>query len=207
MKKNILVLATYNLDKKKEIEKLLSDLPIKILSLSDFPQLPKVEEKGKSFEENAVRKAIFYAKKTGFLCLSDDSGLIVEYLNGKPGVYSARFAGKNATYRKNNEKLLSLLKGVPYKKRKAKFVCCIALADKKGLIKIVKGTCSGRIAYEIRGKYGFGYDPVFIPLGYNKTFAELGEKIKNEISHRSRALRKIKRFMARYFERYSLPKG
>lgn len=201
MKRRELVIATRNLDKKKEIERLLKDFPLKILSLADFPALREVKESGSTFEENAIKKAVFCAKKTKHLSLADDSGLVVDYLDGRPGVYSARFAGNKATYKENNKKLLRLLEGVPSHKRKAKFICCIALADERGLIKLVKGTCSGRIAERERGDYGFGYDPLFIPSGYNKTFAELGEKIKNQISHRSRALRKIKRFMAKYFEK------
>lgn len=198
-----LVIATGNLDKKKEIEKLLSEFDIKILTLLDFPNLPKIKEDGLTFEENATKKALLCAKWTKLLSIADDSGLMVDYLKGKPGVYSSRFAGKNATYERNNKKLLRLLKNVPYNKRKAKFVCCIALADSKGLIKLVRGTCSGRIAEEMRGNYGFGYDPIFIPYGYHKTFAELGEKIKNKISHRSRALRKIGKFIVKYFEKCS----
>ncbi|MCM8779068.1 MAG: XTP/dITP diphosphatase [Candidatus Omnitrophica bacterium] len=205
--KRELVIATYNLDKKKEIEKILSGLNLKILTLLDFPDLPQIEEDGYTFEDNAIKKAVFYARKTKHLSLADDSGLVVKYLNGKPGVYSARFAGEDATAEENNKKLLRLLKGVPLSKRRAEFVCCIALADVKGLIKLVKGTCVGRIAKEMKGNYGFGYDPVFIPSGYNKTFAELGEKIKNKISHRSWALRKIKKFMEEYWGKYAQEKG
>ncbi|MCM8766201.1 MAG: XTP/dITP diphosphatase [Candidatus Omnitrophica bacterium] len=198
-----LVIATYNLDKRREIENLLSGLNIKIRTLLDFSDLPEIKEEGLTFEENALKKALLCARWTKLLSLADDSGLVVDYLQGKPGVYSARFAGREATYEENNRKLLSLLEGLPYNKRKAKFVCCIALAEPKGLIKLVKGTCSGKIAKEIRGDYGFGYDPVFIPYGYSKTFAELGGRIKDKISHRSRALRKIKRFIVEYFEKYS----
>lgn len=203
MKREI-VIATRNIDKKKEIEKILSGLSIKVLSLFDFPNIPEIKERGSTFEENAITKALTCARKTGKLSLADDSGLEVHYLEGKPGVRSARFAGNKVTYGDNNEKLLRLLKDMPPHKRRAEFICCIALADKNGIIKVVKGTCSGKIADGIRGNYGFGYDPLFIPRGYTRTFAELGEKIKNRISHRSRALRKVKKTIAEYFQKCSL---
>lgn len=198
-----IVVATCNKDKKREIERLLSDLSIKILSLSDFLIVKDVKEKGSTFEENAIAKALAWAKKTKRLCLADDSGLEVPFLGGRPGVRSARFAGNKVSYRDNNEKLLRLLKDIPPKRRKARFVCCIALADGRGLVKTVEGTCAGRISESIRGEYGFGYDPVFIPRGYSKTFGELGEKIKNSVSHRSRALRKAKKVIAEYSGKYS----
>jgi XTP/dITP diphosphohydrolase len=201
-----IVIATRNIDKKNEIKKLLADCNIEVLSLSDFPDIPEIKENGSTFEENAVAKALACAKKTKKLTLADDSGLEVPYLRGKPGVRSARFAGDRVSYGDNNEKLLRLLRNVPQNKRKARFVCCIALADTRGLIKVVRGTCSGKIAATIRGSYGFGYDPIFIPRGYSRTFAELGEKVKNNISHRWRALRKAKKTMAEYFEKYSLQK-
>lgn len=198
-----IVIATHNIDKKKEIEKLLSDLPIKVLSLTDFPNLPKIKEKGSTFEENAITKALACAKKTKRLCLADDSGLVVPFLGGKPGVRSARFSGNKVSYRDNNEKLLRLLKDIPPERRKAMFICCIALANGRGLVKTVKGTCAGRISESICGKYGFGYDPLFIPWGYSKTFSELGGKIKNSVSHRSRALRKAKKVIEEYAGKYS----
>jgi len=198
-----IVIATRNKDKKKEIAELLSGLPVKVLSLSDFPGLPEVKEKGSTFEENAIAKAIACSGKTKRLCLADDSGLEVPALGGRPGVLSARFAGPKVTYKDNNEKILRLLRNASRDRRKARFVCYIALANSRGIIQGVKGTCSGRISESIRGNRGFGYDPVFIPWGYSKTFGELGESIKNKISHRSRALKKAKKIIAEYFGRYS----
>ncbi len=194
-----LVIATRNKDKKKEIEKLLSGLSVKVLSLYDFPSIPPIKENGATFEENALTKASVCAAKTGKFSISDDSGLIVHSLGGAPGVYSARFAGKNVTYDDNNRKLLKLLKGKQKSRRKARFVCCVAIVTPEGKKRIVKGTASGIIAERARGKYGFGYDPLFIPWGYSRTFAELGEKIKNKISHRGRALRKAKKIISGYF--------
>ncbi|MCM8783256.1 MAG: non-canonical purine NTP pyrophosphatase, partial [Candidatus Omnitrophica bacterium] len=137
-----LVVATRNPDKKKELEKLLADLSVEILNLADFPNIPEIKEKGSTFEENAISKAVFCAKRTKHISIADDSGLAVDFLKGRPGVYSARFAGRKATYEDNNKKLLRLLKDVPLNKRKAKFICCLALADSSGLIKVVKGTCA-----------------------------------------------------------------
>ncbi|MCX5657900.1 MAG: XTP/dITP diphosphatase [Candidatus Omnitrophica bacterium] len=195
-----IVIATRNKDKKKEIEKLLSGLSVKVLSLYDFPSIPPIKENGATFEENALTKASVCAVKTGKLSISDDSGLMVHSLNGAPGVYSARFAGKNVTYDDNNRKLLMLLKSKPRSRRRARFVCCIAIVTPEGKKRIVKGTSSGIIAECVRGKHGFGYDPLFIPDGFSKTFAELGEKIKNKVSHRGRALRKAKKIISGYFE-------
>jgi XTP/dITP diphosphohydrolase len=130
--------------------------------------------------------------------VADDSGLEVEYLNGNPGVYSARFSGKGATYKSNNEKLLMFLKGVPFVKRKACFKCVIAVADKGKVVGTAEGVCNGKICLEPKGENGFGYDPVFIPDGYKKTFAEMEPAWKNKISHRSKALTKAKKIIAKY---------
>ena len=130
--------------------------------------------------------------------MADDSGLMVNFLRGKPGVYSARFAGKDCTYRDNNRKLLRLLQKVQGKKRAAKFVCVIALYNQGRFVGTVRGECAGKIAAREKGKSGFGYDPVFMPRGSSKTFAELGPQIKNRISHRSKALQKAKKIILKY---------
>lgn len=172
---------------------------IKVLSLADFKRCADVHETGRTFLANAKLKARAYARHTGMLTLADDSGLMVSALNGKPGVYSARFAGAGCTYLDNNEKLLRLLKHLPLVKRAAKFVSVIAVYQGKKFIGSVKGECRGRIAFEIKGVNGFGYDPVFIPKGFSKTYAELPRVQKNRISHRGRALRKAKALILKYF--------
>lgn len=197
-----IVLASRNYKKKKELKTLLTGLRIKVLDLNDFPAAPKVKEDGKTFDENAKKKALAIAKFTKKLTLADDSGLEVKALGWQPGVRSARFAGEGATYAELNQKLLRLLSGIPKSKRKAKFVCVIAIADKNGLVGVTRGECSGWISFTAKGKYGFGYDPVFIYPKYNKTFAELGPKIKNKVSHRAKALKKARTIIRKYLRRY-----
>lgn len=172
---------------------------IRVLSMNDFDHCPDVKETGRTFLANAKLKARAYARHTGALTLADDSGLMIAALNGKPGVYSARFAGPGCTYLDNNQKVLKLLRNKPAPKRAAKFVSVIAVYDGKKFLGSVKGECRGRIAFEIKGKNGFGYDPVFIPSGFSKTYAQLPRAQKNRISHRGRALRKAKALILRYF--------
>lgn len=200
LKKQI-VLGTQNKDKLRELRALLKGSGVRVLSLADFPQCVGVKETGKTFEANARKKARHYALHTGFLTLADDSGLSVDSLNGRPGVYSARFAGPGCAYRDNNRKLLRLLKKVPTHKRGAKFVCVIALYQGKRCVGVVRGECRGRIAYTEKGRRGFGYDPVFIPNGFSKTYAELSPKAKNRISHRGKALRLAKKVVFKYFSK------
>ena len=195
-----IVVATKNRDKVKEIKKILKDLNVKILALDSFRNIPKVVESGKTFEENASKKARIISRFTHRLTIADDSGLEVAALDGRPGVKSARFAGRQQNYGKNNAKLLKMLKGVPSSGRKARFICVISIARGGKVLEIVKGTCSGRIGFEPRGKTGFGYDPVFLSPKYGKTFAELGPKIKNRISHRYRALNKAKAAIKRLLD-------
>jgi XTP/dITP diphosphohydrolase len=199
--KRELVLATRNPEKKREMKRLLKQagLNCRIYSLTDFPNAPVIKEDGKSFRENAVKKAVITARSTKKLTLADDSGLEVEALGGRPGVYSSRFAGKNSSDEKNINKLLALLKGTPAHLRKGCFTAFLALADEKGLVGTVDGKCKGRIALERRGKTGFGYDPVFIIPKYGKTFAELGPGVKDRISHRTRAVRKMCKLIKGYF--------
>ena len=187
-----LVVASKNKDKQKEIARLLLNVHYQVLSLWDFPECKDVVEDGKTFEANAIKKAKFYSQHTQLLVVADDSGLMIYALNGKPGVYSARFAGPGCTYLDNNRKVLKSLKGKPDSKRKAKFVSVVALYDKGKKIAVVRGECRGRIAHEMVGANGFGYDPVFIPEKSTRTFAELSPLQKNRISHRSRALAKAK---------------
>jgi XTP/dITP diphosphohydrolase len=187
-----IVLATRNLKKAKEIKEILKGLDIEFLSLKDFPEIKRIEEKGKTFSENATLKAKEVTWLTKKITLADDSGLEVDALKGRPGIYSARFAPND---RERNRKLLRLLKDVPANKRGATFRCAVAIAWPNGKIKILEGKYRGKIAFKERGKTGFGFDPVFIAPRYNKTFAELGLGIKNRISHRSQAFRKAKKIL------------
>lgn len=183
-----LLLATRNQHKKRELQEMLGDLPLEILTLDEVPGIPEIAEDGTTFAENATKKARETAAWSGITCLADDSGLSVDALDGQPGVFSARFAGPDADDDKNNVKLLSLMEEVSDDKRTAAFICAIAIADTRGNIAVVEGSCPGRIIRDKAGTGGFGYDPLFIPDGYNKTFAQLNPEEKNRISHRGRAL-------------------
>jgi XTP/dITP diphosphohydrolase len=185
-----LLLATRNKNKIIEMTAFLKGLKLRIRSLEDFRDAPNVVEDGKTFEENAAKKALAYAKHTGLLTLADDSGLMVDALRGAPGVNSHRYAGPNATDFENNMKLLDELKDIDDSHRTAKFVCCIALAYENRLIRTVTGKCDGVIITEPRGREGFGYDPLFMKTDYKMTFAEMSLEIKNRISHRAMALEK-----------------
>lgn len=193
-----LVVATRNRKKLVEIKEILKGLDVKLLSLDSYKAAPQVREDGRSFQENAVKKAKKLARFTGKLCLGEDSGLCVDALGGAPGIYSARFSGRDKSDLKNNLKLLVMLKGLPLAERKAHYSCAVALADKKGLVGVVEGSCSGLIAFEPKGSAGFGYDPLFYIPKYKKTFAQLGEKIKHTMSHRYHALKKAKPLIKRY---------
>ncbi|MGI5912833.1 MAG: XTP/dITP diphosphatase [Syntrophomonadaceae bacterium] len=192
---NEILLATHNRNKIKEIEHILKDLDMKVLSLDDIKDIPAVEEDGDTFTANACKKAQLAAIKTGYTSLADDSGLVVDVLGGQPGIYSARFAGEEADDAKNNQKLLQMMTMFNGEERKARFVCVIAISDPEGNIQTAEGECQGWIGYEERGTGGFGYDPLFIPCGYNKTLAELGSEEKNMISHRAKALVKAKELL------------
>ncbi|MBI3617558.1 MAG: non-canonical purine NTP pyrophosphatase [Candidatus Omnitrophica bacterium] len=156
-----LIIATTNQGKLREIRELLKDFDLKITSLSDYPGAPKIEEDGKNFAQNALKKAATIALYTGKLTLGEDSGLEVKALDNKPGIHSARFSGADATDKKNNAKLLRVLRGVPLRKRQARYRCFAALVDGKGVIDVVSGSCAGVIALKGKGKNGFGYDPLF----------------------------------------------
>jgi XTP/dITP diphosphohydrolase len=195
-----LVVATKNKKKLKEIKELLAEFNLKVTSLKNYPPAPRIIENGKTFKENAVKKAVKIACFTKKITLGEDSGLCVDALGGKPGIYSSRFAGRNKSDLQNNLKLLRLLEGRPLNKRKAYYVCAVALADKDGLIGVVEGECSGLISFSLKGNSGFGYDPLFIIPKYKKTFAQLGERIKHTMSHRYRALEKTKKILEKYIE-------
>ncbi len=193
-----LVVATRNKKKLLEIKEILKGIDLTLLSLDAYKNSPQVIENGKTFKENAVKKAVKLARFTGEFCLGEDSGLCVDALDGAPGIYSARFSGRDKSDIKNNLKLLKVLKDLPLSKRKAHYVCAVALADKNGLVGVAEGRCSGLIAFEPKGSAGFGYDPVFYIPKYKKTFAQLGEKIKHKMSHRYHALKKAKRIIQKY---------
>lgn len=196
-----LVIATRNKKKKEEITRLLGNFGMKVWSLADFRNIPLIEEDGVTFDENAVKKATIAARLTGMLALADDSGLEVDALGGEPGIYSARYAGEDASDQENNKKLLEKLKGVLFKKRIARYKCSIALAEPDGNFKVVRGECFGLIGTAPKGNNGFGYDPLFIIPNFSKTVAELSPKIKDRISHRGKAVYQAKRILARHAER------
>ena len=192
-----ILIATKNNGKIRELEELLKSSPFILRSLNEFPPLADVEETGATFAENACLKASEYARQTKIRSLADDSGLEVAALGNAPGVFSARYAGENATDAEKAAKLLNALKEKD--DRSARFVCAMAIADETGeIIFSAEGICRGTIALKPIGTNGFGYDPIFIPEGFHQSFGELSEQIKRKISHRARAIEKIIRFL-RYF--------
>lgn len=193
-----LLVATRNQGKLREIRELLKDFDLKITSLADYEGLPEIVEDGATFESNAVKKATVTGRHTGKLVLGEDSGLEVSALGNQPGIYSARFSGPHATDEENNAKLLRALKGVPPLKRQARYRCFAAVADGEKLVGVVQGSCSGLIAEKQSGQNGFGYDPLFLIPRYNKTFGALDPAVKARISHRARALKKLKKLLAGY---------
>lgn len=198
-----ILVATHNVNKRREIKTLLQSFEKKtrVLNFDDLDtRPPMIVEDGKTFRQNAVKKAVTVSKFFNGLVVADDSGLEANALNGKPGVRSARFARAKATDTENNEKLLKLLDKVPKKDRKARFVCNIALAAGGILLDTFEGTVKGTILRSPRGENGFGYDPVFVPEGYDKTFAEMAPSYKNRISHRGLALRQLKKALKKYIE-------
>lgn len=187
---NILVLATRNKNKILEFQEILKDFPIEIRTLSDFGTLPEAIEDGETFDDNAYKKAIHTAKILGLPSIADDSGLVVEALNGAPGVYSARYAGEEATDDENIEKLLNNMKGM--KNRKAAFQCVLSIAVPSGPALTYEGSCEGVLLEKRSGTSGFGYDPIFYFEDLKKTFAECSTEEKNTVSHRGRALAELK---------------
>ena len=193
-----IVLATHNRDKLKEIRRLLDPAQFELLTLDDFDDFPEIEEDGATLEENALKKAREVYRATGLLSVADDTGLEVDALGGRPGVYSSRFAGENASYADNVRKLLEEMKDVPPDERTARFRCVVAIVDRRRET-TVEGVCEGRITTEPRGQGGFGYDPVFWVPEAGKTFAEMSAEEKNTISHRGRAFRKAAQVLQQWF--------
>ncbi len=189
-----ILIATGNQGKIKELRELLAILPIELKTLNDFQNIVEIEETGETFAENAILKAKGYALQTNMWALADDSGLEIDALNGEPGVFSARYAGENASSEERNAKVLAKLEN--NLNRNAKFVCSIAISDEKGEIKhLTDGVCQGKIILSPRGTNGFGYDPIFVPDDFDKTFGEIADKEKQEISHRGKAMKKIFEFL------------
>ena len=194
-----IIIATKNKNKKKELEILLKSIKIKVMNLSDLKMhLPTVIEDGKTFRQNAIKKALTFSRFINELVIADDSGLMVDALSGRPGVRSARFARAKATDKENNKKLLKLMEKIPAKKRQATFISVIALAKNGHVVGVAEGLCKGAIGFELRGKNGFGYDPLFTPKGKTKTFAQFSLSYKNRISHRAKALGKAKKIIQKY---------
>lgn len=188
-----ILFATKNKGKYKEVKNIFSDTAIELLSLNEFDDAIDVVEDGRTFEENALKKAVEIYSHFKMPVISDDSGLVVEQLKGAPGIHSSRYSGDNATDKKNNLKLLEELKFFP-QPHSAKFVCTAVYIDSKNNI-ITNDEIKGQIISEPRGTNGFGYDPLFLPEGYNKTSAEISFDIKNKISHRAKAFNKLKQLL------------
>lgn len=197
-----IIIASQNKHKIEEIEAITKKFGMTIVSRNDagIPDVEVVED-GETFEENSYKKAHEIMKVSGEMTIADDSGLMVDALDGAPGVYSARFSGEGATDKSNNEKLLALLADTPYEKRTAKFVSVITMIYPDGDKIVARGECPGHIITEERGCSGFGYDPLFVPDGYDMTFAELGSEEKNKISHRARALAELERQLESQLEK------
>ena len=187
-----IVLASSNKGKVREVEMMVKDMGIRIVPLSETSFDEEIEENGSTFEENAVIKAKAVAEKLGVPALADDSGLEIDFLNKEPGIYSARYLGHDTPYSVKNQMILDKLAGVPDEKRTARFVCSMALALPQGSVVTTTATMEGRIAYEIKGENGFGYDPIFYLPEFGMSSAEISPEQKNEISHRGKALRQMK---------------
>jgi XTP/dITP diphosphohydrolase len=191
-----LLLGTRNPGKLEEIKTILADTGWSFYSVQDFPHVGSAVEEGATYTDNAIAKARFYASSTGLAALADDSGLEVDALAGAPGVFSARYAGENASDATRREHLLRELAKLDNQDRRARFVCVVAIAGADGeIVNVSEGVCEGTITLAPRGEGGFGYDPLFVPDGYEQTFAELPQEVKNRISHRARALLKTKQFL------------
>lgn len=190
-----ILIASNNPGKVREIREILMFPGLEVLRPADLGQDFSVEETGATFEENAGAKARAAQARFGILALADDSGLEIDALDGRPGVKSARFLGVEVSYADKGREVLRLMKDVPEGKRTARFRCSAALADADGSVKVFSESCSGSIAFEMRGTGGFGYDPIFVPEGYTQTFAELPAEVKNRISHRAQAIRRVREYL------------
>lgn len=191
-----IVFATTNEGKVKEIKEILAGFPIEVVSMKEMNITTDVEENGATFEENSLIKARAVSKFTGLPALADDSGLEVDYLNGEPGIYSARYLGRDTDYNYKNNYIIEKLKEAKGEERSARFVCVISLVLPDGREFVKKGVMEGRIGYEIKGENGFGYDPIFFLPEYGKTSAEISAEEKNKISHRGKALSAMKELIA-----------
>jgi XTP/dITP diphosphohydrolase len=193
---NSLLLGTRNPGKIHEIKLIIGDLGLELHSLQEFERVEVPEENADTYAGNGILKAQFYARATGMPALADDSGLEVEALGGAPGVLSARYAGEHATDADRRSLLLSELIKTSTQNRRARFVCAVAIATSDGkVLNVSEGICEGVITLAARGESGFGYDPLFVPGGYDQTFGELSDEIKNHISHRARALQKLRTWL------------
>ncbi len=192
------VIATRNRGKIRELQALLEDLGLELVSVGDIEGVPEVVEDGATFLENAVKKAVEVARATGLAAIADDSGLEVDALGGRPGVYSARYAGEGASDEDNYRKLLKELEGIPEKERTARFKCVMVAARPDGTHIWTEGACEGVIASEPKGSQGFGYDPVFYLPDKGRTMAQLSKEEKNAISHRGRAMRRLKEMLREF---------
>ena len=199
-----LLVATRNAHKTEEIQRILGP-QFNVTDLAAHPEIPHIAESGTTFQENAILKAVAVSMRMPGFVIADDSGLQVEALGGAPGIHSARYAGMNATDREKTEKLLEELARVGAAKnaRRARFRCVIALASKGEVLGVFAGTVEGQIADQPRGSHGFGYDPIFIPDGFQQTFGELGPAEKNQLSHRARALEKLRTFLVPILSQHS----
>ncbi|MGI6734111.1 MAG: RdgB/HAM1 family non-canonical purine NTP pyrophosphatase [Anaerovoracaceae bacterium] len=189
-----IVAATKNKHKIEEIQAITAPFGFEVISREDagVPDF-EIEEDGTTFQENSLKKAMEIYKICGLPTIADDSGLMVDILDGAPGVYSSRFAGEEGNDAKNNEKLLQLLADVPWEKRQGKFVSVITMVFSSDDILVARGECSGHILYNAAGENGFGYDPIFVPTGYEESFGQLPKEVKNQISHRAMALRVLQK--------------
>ena len=204
MSERTIILASRNKKKTQEVSEILAAAGFRVIPVTEFPNVPEVDEDCQTFAENAARKATEVAKATGQWVIGEDSGLQVDALNGAPGIYSARFSGDGATDATNNAKLLAELADVPMEKRGAGYICSIALSDPHGVVKIaVEGTCRGRILTEANGSGGFGYDPYFLIPEYHQTFGQLSSLVKHRLSHRARAFAKFVPLLLQISDQFS----
>ncbi len=195
MSEKTLLIGSANRGKARELAEILEGLPWQVKGLADFPAVSAPAETGQTFEENAILKARYYSGQLGVACVADDSGLAVDALDGAPGVYSSRYAGRDGDDEANNLKLLDELDGLLWHERGARFVCCAAFIEPGGEPHIEVGSVEGHIAQEPFGDGGFGYDPLFVPVGSEKTFGEMELEEKHAISHRGAAFRKLRAFL------------
>jgi XTP/dITP diphosphohydrolase len=193
-----IVLATHNRDKATEFQQIFADLSVSVETLDDYPNVGRIEEDAETLEGNALKKAREVYRLTGVPSLADDTGLEIGYLNGAPGVFSSRYAGTGATYADNVRKLLKDMRGVPPRRRGARFRCVLAFVPATGAVELTEGICAGTILEYPRGDRGFGYDPIFLPLGCPMTYAEMDSTLKNSVSHRAQAAQAMKVILSKY---------